>query len=190
MANRIALTSVGPYVGATTLGKYLMEHHGFLHVSMSTKLIEAYMEDRGISLSMLDTLVQNRESFRPALREFAHRSGFHTEPRWMQYCLAAWAAISPERDVVIEKVRTDEQARTLKEMGFTVVELAISKDEQIKRASYEWVTRAELEAHLADPVEKGISEGLIDTILLAEGPVASYGGYVAHLSTLRQQGKG
>lgn len=180
MAFKYAITTQGPLVGATTLGEWLHENRGFMHVRMSTKLVEAYLKDRGIASSMLETILMNKENFRPELREFAIRSGFHTEPRWMKYCLEEWLAYKPERDVVIEKVRTNEQARTLKNMGFQIIELAISRAEHVRRAESAWVTEQELEAMLQSPVEQGIDERLLDSVIIAEGPVYIYGSWLAN----------
>lgn len=186
MAIRLAITANGPYVGATTLGRYLEEWYGFQYVSMSETLIKAFVEDwnaRPGKIKITTAQVSSPEGkamFRGALQAYNEESGFGVDPVWVKRCLKKWLSYKPERDVVIEKVRTDEQAKTLRDMGFHIVHLAISDDERAERAAQMGASEAQVRQAMEHPVDRGISLELVDTILLASGPVGVYGNWLAH----------
>lgn len=169
---------MGPFVGTTTLAKWLDVQYGFMHISMSDVLIEEYEDTNGLSRGVVK---ENKNTFRTALQDFGVESGFDTDPRWIKRCLRPWLTYKPERDVVIEKVRTNEQARTLRGMGFHIIELSVSEDTRLLRAYSAGVSPEQFQSILKHPIEHGIDTNLIDSFLLAEGPVEVYGTWVAHM---------
>lgn len=176
---RLALTSVGPYVGTTTLAKWLAENKGYMHISMSRVLIEAFINDRGYSRETVDTVIANKAVFRSDLQRFGESSGFDTDPAWVEKCLAPWVAAG-KPPVVIEKVRTDTQATALRRAGFAVIELAIKAETQRARAMAMGVSPEKLAEMMSHEVEQGIDERLVHSIIVAEGPVGVYGSWLVN----------
>ena len=158
----VALTSSGPYVGATTTAEALVKYYGFMHINMSAILIEEYAKSRRLPVMHI---VEHKAYYRQELQQFGHECKFQTSPaRFLAPLLVMMRdRIAGNGSIVIEKVRTDEQARYLKnEWGALVVNLCVSDQERIERASKYGVSEQELRAHLSNPVEQGVSNKYID----------------------------
>lgn len=163
------------------MARHMAEKRGFLHVSMSDSLIRAYMRERGIADSLFATVLEHKADIRTELQQFGITSGFDNQPHWMEYCLSNW---HPEQDVVIEKVRTNQQARWLKDKGFFIVELAVTWAVRLERARNMGVDEERLLIMMQHPVEQGIHEDYIDTVINATGSVELYANYVVNRGRL------
>jgi hypothetical protein len=165
MLDKIAITSAGPYAGATTIGKELADWYGYQHITMSDYLILNFAQANNLNP---DEVREHKKDWRKQLQAYGDlielnndsKCGYH-----VHRMLVPWDRISP---VVIEKVRSDSQAACLKNYGFTIVHLEITEEEREYRALNLGVTPTELHHIMEHHIEKKISQDLIDITLDAD----------------------
>lgn len=149
MPKKVAITSDGPYVGATTVARELAgEPYWYTHVSMSNYLIAAFADMRGLDY---DEVVDNKEFYRAELQEFGPR--YDRDPAWVRKMVNDHRT---SESLIVEKVRTDEQATELLNMGFVLVKLVISEPERVRRAGSRGVLPSHLSDILRSPAERGL----------------------------------
>jgi hypothetical protein len=175
---KVALTSRGPYTGATSLASYLEIFDCYQHISMSEFLIVKFAETHGLIPAVV---TQNKAEYRLGLQKFAEDIGFSTSTVFLDQMLATYNGIS---DLVVEKVRTNEQASYLRDNGFKIVNLYITQAERERRAAGLGVEQQALSTALAHPIEQGIDADLIDIDLFGEGSTVQIAHRYNHLYEL------
>lgn len=149
MTKKVALTADGPFVGTTTVARELAgEPYWYTHVSMSSYLIAAFADERGLDY---DDVAENKEFYRAELQEFGPR--FDRNPAWVRDMVADYRT---SESLVVEKVRTDEQAAELVRLGFVLVKLVVSEPVRVQRAATRGVTPSALSNILRSPAEQGL----------------------------------
>ncbi len=140
MTYKIALTSTGPLSGKTTLATYLRDEQGFMYASHSRSIVQSYVDSWNAHSSYqltVEYVYANKEFFRQPLQRHGDDVGFNDPKlmvRWVKYTLKDWLKYKPQRNVVFEAVRGEDQAQVLRDMGFIIVQLVINEDERRARA--------------------------------------------------------
>ena len=139
---RIALSSTGPLSGKTTLARYLHEKHGYIWANHSQTLVELYVEDwnkdKNKSQLTVESVLANKEYWRPSLQDFGNRWGFNTRydaaRGYMEYTLSLVGALDTDQPVIYEPFRGELQGQVLRDLGFFLVQIHIPEDVRQGRA--------------------------------------------------------
>lgn len=165
MTYKFALTSSGPLSGKSTLARYLESEHGFIRADHSRTLVQSYVDWYNKEFGDRNTVEHvylNKEEYRQELQRHSLAVGFSDPGRavyWTKQTLKEWLRYKPERNVVFDSFRGEQQAQVMRDLGFMVVQLKITEEEREYRAiqlgrDYGQV-KASMEAH--PELEKGIA---------------------------------
>ncbi len=168
-AIKLAISSSGPLSGKTTLAKYLQTEYNFIRADHSQTLVEVFVFDWNLKLMTEDpqritvaNVYANKDEFRPMLQKFGDDQGYNSGvgmERFIKRTLQEWLRHKPELDVVYDSIRSEGQAKVLKDMGFTLVQLEISEDLRRQRAAERGMDYDKIKAAMdARPdLERGIA---------------------------------
>lgn len=152
----VALT--GPiYSGKTSLAEEL-EGRGYMRVQFND-LLKSYAARALIKCGVtthLSDILTNKTKYRAFLQELGELIGFNDQHKYVHEALARWV-IAGQPPCVFDNVRTDEQADTVRSLGFQIVRLDIPIMEQENRALDLGVAPSALQSHLRHPIERGTS---------------------------------
>lgn len=156
MRQRIALTGAGPYIGVSTLAT-AMAMRGYQYVSMSDVLIEEFA--RSIATTPL-YVKKNKAHYRFALQQFGDDSGFSSMDGTWPFRL--FRGIDITKPVVVEKMRTNEQAEQLTKLNFDIIALTVSNETRLTRAAQFGVGAEELGRIMEHHVEAKVADFWVD----------------------------
>lgn len=134
MANRLGLAGAN-WAGKSTVARYLSGNAGYIHASVSGYLMHALAELHAIDVSVVQ---QNKEVYRPSLQDLGDYYGLNDPDRSIDVLIRVLdfygALAQPMHPVVLEAIRGEVQAKAAQGLGFTIVHLQISEEEQENRA--------------------------------------------------------
>src|SRR5258708_13876654 len=79
----------------------------------------------------------DKETWRQALQIHGYNIGYHNPAHmtyWLERTLDSWLRGPSDRDVVIEPIRSEEQASVLRGMGFVFLPLELPEDIRRRRS--------------------------------------------------------
>jgi dephospho-CoA kinase len=105
--------------GKTALAHYVVETYGFTQLSLAFRLKQLATE-----------LFQQQGKNRALLQALGERMRQIDEHVWIRYVVKQ---IPPDKNVIISDVRYKNEADTLRELGFKLIRLVITPEEQERR---------------------------------------------------------
>lgn len=146
-----------PCAGKTTVGREL-EKMGYLFIDFCDK-IKLVAAD-ALSFSGVYTRVEdiraNKSKYRPFLQELGTLIGFDTDPYWVRESLHYYGW-QEGRPAVFDNVRTADQFRVLRPLGFRLVRLEAEQIIRFKRAQQSYgVTINQFIEQERHPIELGL----------------------------------
>lgn len=154
---RFGLTGM-VYAGVTTLAHNLEAHYGWTHLNYSDTLkhyLALFLTEHkgGDADDWFRYILANKDFYRAILQEmgtvFGYDNGFG-----LDRLINEWTAAGAHEPVVVEKLRTNQQAGILRQLGFFIVEVQISHDTQYARAKQLGISVEELKKKLEHPIEQ------------------------------------
>jgi hypothetical protein len=164
--NHLFALTGGIYSGKTTLARYLQEYHGYYLINFTDVLKRravCALTACGVPVTLEDIL-SKKSLYRGLLQELGGVIGFNDDPRFVDEACEGWVRAGCPDDVVFDNVRTPEQWDILRGIGFTLVEIEISLEEQVQRAECAGVSRPALVKVMEHQIE-GVLSGLGDITL-------------------------
>lgn len=131
---RLALVGA-MYSGKTRLANYMRDEHGVTVLSytdsLKVKLVDA-LNAIGVRVT-LDDVLANKKVYRPLLQELGSFLGYD-EGYGVRKMVEQWQALGSPEPVIFDNVRFPAQWEMLKEYGFVLVGMQVSRGIQVARA--------------------------------------------------------
>lgn len=147
----------GPILaGKSSVAKLLEGLHGYTYINftdylkeMAADALKAY--DHSITAKVIS---KDKEKYRGFLQEFGILIGFHNNPGFISRLLSDRMG----DNMVFDSVRTDDQWKVLKDLGFKLVRIYISSSEQVRRADHMGLDSYEIRARQSHAIENSLSK--------------------------------
>lgn len=160
----IALNSLGPYVGKTTVARLLQRDYSYVWANHSQTIITDFVTEWNQKNPNLQTTVEKVQRHKAVWRKDLQEYGKTrtSADRFEQTCesLSAWLDIltstNRKAPCVFDPVRTDHECGFLRGQGFTIVRLVLDRDEQTRRALEKGCTAEEFDRIRSHPVETSV----------------------------------
>lgn len=158
MITHIALTgAIGS--GKTTLAKELQQRYGYTLINFTDHLKDLAAACLSPYVyTTVDDIKNNKAKYRGFLQEFGDLIGFTDHPDYIGDVLSPWY-LAGQPAAVFDNVRSPQQAKILKNYGFTLVKLDVPR-EVIEQRNY---GRATVQQY-GHAIERGLDDGIDLTI--------------------------
>lgn len=123
------------YSGKTSLANYMRDEHGVTVLSYTDSLkvkLVAALNAIGARITLQDVL-SNKQVYRPLLQELGSFLGYD-EGYGVRAMVEQWQALGGPEPVIFDNVRFPAQWEMLKEHGFVLVGMQVSRAIQVARA--------------------------------------------------------
>src|SRR6185312_2462441 len=152
--------TVRPGTGKSTLSAALRPEYGWVNYGDHLKTLAIQALAPHIDLS-LEQVHANKERYRGFLQHFGSLIGFDDTDRFVKEALYFWNEAG-RPPATFDNVRSDTQARAVKEFDFAIVRLELPRG----------IDRIKVDPSvMAHPIEGGISNKLVDVVVDASQPV-------------------
>lgn len=151
--------------GKTAVAKAL-QAKGYILVSYTDylkEIVAAALTSVGIRTS-LDDILAEKERYRALIQAFGSVIGFDSGVPYLDDALyrSGWVNARVDARVVLDNVRTDDQAKIAEQYGFTVVELTASHPTRAARLQDAGKDTNAVFSTETHPIESGLSDEMVD----------------------------
>lgn len=150
------------------MARTLRDKYGFILADHSLSIVAGYLAQVEDNEMTTKEVYENKSAHRQALQAYGANLTYKEKVRLIKRTLKEWNRHKPYRPVVFDNVRTIEEAEILSDLGFAVVRLLLSQEEQLQRAIAVGIPVEEFRLILAHPVEQG-AELLPEVVLNVDG---------------------